>query len=125
FQYVSHVGNTFVRDLRNVKQTVSTWQDVHERTEFNDTNYFTCVDRTWFNFSSQRLDFCNRSLCSSFSFTKYAYCTVIFDVNRSFSFFSDLTNRCTTFTNHVTDLVRVDVDHLESRRVHRNFWTST
>lgn len=114
-QVIGHFLNAFVSDLRDVYQTFFTAADGNKCAKVNDTGHFTIVDAAHFDFCSDLFDTTN----SMFRFLAVGRCdfhsTVIFDFDGGASFFGQSTDYRTAFTDNVFDLVRVDLDGMDTR----------
>ena len=114
-QVIGHFLNTFVGDLRNVYQTFFTAADGNKCAKVNDTGHFTIVDAAHFDFRSDLFDTTNRV----FRFFAVGRCnlhsTIIFDFDSGARFFGQGADNRTTFTDNVFDLVRVDLNGMDTR----------
>ena len=120
---VSHFLNALVSDLRDVNQTFLTAADGNERAKVNDTGHFTIVDTANFDLSGDLFDTTDSMLC----FVAVSRCdlhsTVIFDFDGGTGLFGQGTDNRTAFTDNVFDLVRVDLDGMDTRCEFRDIAT--
>src|SRR5690606_1656573 len=103
--------------LGNVNQTVFTRQNGNECTEVNNTGNFTLVEFTYFSFCSDAGDQFDRLVTGVFVFTVDTDAAIVVDINGGTAFLSDGTDGGTTFTNHFTNLVRIDFHRSHGRCV--------
>src|SRR5690606_4045480 len=109
FQVVADAVDALFGDLGNVHQTVSTRQNVHERTEIDDLGHLAIVDPAHFRLGHDTLDLGLGHVGSVGILTIDADSAVVLDVDLGTGFFTDLANDRTTLADNITDLLGVDL----------------
>ncbi|MNB93696.1 hypothetical protein D3C75_408330 [compost metagenome] len=106
-----------------MNQTFFTATDGNECAKVNDTGHFTIVDAAHFDLCSDLFD----TTDSEFRFFTVGRCdlhsTVIFDFDGGAGLFGQSTDNRTAFTDHVFDLVRADLNGVDTRCELRNIAT--
>ena len=108
-----------VFDLRNVHQTVTFAEEVHESTEVDEFDNFAFVDFAFFWLCNDRVDhivgFLDRFAVGGCDFDD----AFVVDVDFCARHFNDFTDDLTARTDHFTDLVGRDLHGFDARSVNR------
>src|SRR5690554_5347201 len=114
---VSDFLNALLRDLRNMQQTFSAWHDFYECTEVHYTSDTAVVDLAHFRLSDNAFNASHRILCCFAGSAVDLDGAIIIDIDVGASRFGQGTNGRTALTNNVTDLLGVDLDGQQRRRI--------
>ncbi len=112
---VSHVLHASVGDLGDVYQTIFARQNVDECTEIGQTNNFTFIDAVHFDLGGDGLDATDRFHGGFVGHGGDTYSTVIIQLDVGAGLFGQRTDHGTTLTDHVLDLLRIDLDGVDTR----------
>src|SRR5690554_4487359 len=115
--FLEHIGdvlNAAIRDLRDVHQSILTGQQVDECAKINDPLDLTVIDPADFDLGRNLHNPVHRRIGGFLVGCVYAHCTVVINIDGRTSLFGDGTDGCTTLTNYITDLLRINFhgDHL-------------
>src|SRR5476649_899857 len=104
-------------------QTFLAAADRHKSAEINNTGYFTIIDPPDFNFSGNLFDTTNGVARFLTVGGRNLNGAVIFDFDGGPGFLGQGTNNRTAFTNHVLDLIRINLDGMNAWSELRNIAT--
>src|SRR5690606_4658377 len=118
--FLQHVGDLLdplVGDLRDVYQTVLAGQDADEGAKVDDALDLASVDLADFRFSGDTVNPCLGSVGGVLAGGEDLHGAVVGDVDGGAGLFADTADGGATLTDHVTDLVGVDLHADHGRRV--------
>src|SRR5690625_2461354 len=114
-QDIVDIVDAIVGDFRNMQQTVASGQNLHNGTEVKQTQYRAFVFLANLDVGGQFLD-------AAFGFTGHVQIgagdgdhAVVGNIDLGAGFFSQGADGCATLSDHVTDLVRIDLDRQHAR----------
>src|SRR5574343_766765 len=112
---VFNLIDALLGDLRDVQQAILARQNLNDGTEVEDLQHGTFVDLANLDFCGDRIDTSTSSGSGIARGGGDSDRAVVLDVDGGAGFLGDRTKHDAALTDHVTDLLRIDLEGVEAR----------